>query len=111
MARYSSNPNRSRPLNIDPGPPNKETEKRAPATWAGVKKLPDHAHSDLILNFRVPEGNDLGLPVGDFVAFLSFNADWAKYSGMIKRDERKRDTTKEVTEWAKKSEAIDDIPF
>ena len=42
---------------------------------------------------------------------MSYNADWAKYSGMIKRDERKRDTTKEVSEWAKKSEAIDDIPF
>ena len=85
---------------------------RAPATWAGVKKLPEHAHSDLILNFRVPEGNDLGLPVGDFVAFLEWKEDWGKYSGMIKRDERNRENPKPSGGESECDKPTpDDIPF
>ena len=85
---------------------------RAPATWAGVKKLPEHAHSDLILNFRVPEGNDLGLQPGAYVAFLSFNEQWDKYTGMIKRDERNRENPKPAGGESECSKPTpDDIPF
>ena len=98
----------SRPFKDDRGGPPK-----APAIWCNVKKLPKTAHSDLILKVKVPSGNDLGMPEGEYVAFLEWRdePDWKKYTGSLKKDQRP--PQKGGSEWAKKQESRgpDNIPF
>jgi len=100
-----------------PRPRSGDKESFSPAIWAGVKKLPDTAHSDLILNFTVPEGNAEGLPPGQFVAFLEWKEEWGKYTGRVKKDNRP--PQKGGSEWKKQQQQQqdppppngDDIPF
>jgi len=94
----------SEPFKRDRGPRPRSGDKGSysPAIWAGVKKLPETAHSDLILNFTVPAGNAEGLPPGQFVAFLEWKKEWGKYTGRIKKDGRP--PQKGGSEWKKQQQ-------
>jgi hypothetical protein len=118
--RYSSDPNRYktikqefRAMKIDEVLEKNPNEEYAPTVWVGVKKLPEHTKSDLIMNFKVPAGNDMGMPPGDYVAFLNYNSEWEKYTGALSLDTRKREPQKQTVkaeECTTKTEPLD-IPF